>query len=48
MIGSVDEVAARLREYEGAGCDRVMLQHLHHRDLDPSASSGASSRPPLA
>jgi len=35
LIGSVDEVAARLREYESAGCERVMLQHLLHADLEP-------------
>ena len=35
LIGSVDEVAARLREYEAAGCERVMLQHLLHTDLEP-------------
>jgi F420-dependent oxidoreductase-like protein len=34
VFGSVDEVAARLLEYEQAGCDRVMLQHLLHTDLD--------------
>ncbi|HEX5247785.1 MAG TPA: TIGR03560 family F420-dependent LLM class oxidoreductase [Gaiellaceae bacterium] len=34
LVGSVDEVAARLHEYEQAGCDRVMLQHLQHTDLD--------------
>ena len=34
VIGSVDEVATQLREYELAGCDRVMLQHLNHRDLE--------------
>src|SRR4051812_47801663 len=28
VFGSLDEAAARLREYEAAGCDRVMLQHL--------------------
>src|SRR6059058_109702 len=28
IIGSVDEAAARLREYAAAGCERVMLQHL--------------------
>src|SRR5919197_3369734 len=28
LIGSVDEVGERLREYERAGCERVMLQHL--------------------
>jgi len=35
LIGSVEEVAARLREYESAGCERVMLQHLLHADLEP-------------
>ena len=35
LVGSVDEVAARLREYEAAGCERVMLQHLLHADLEP-------------
>jgi F420-dependent oxidoreductase-like protein len=35
VVGSVDEARARLREYEQAGCDRVMLQHLLHTDLEP-------------
>jgi F420-dependent oxidoreductase-like protein len=35
LIGSVTEVAERLREYERAGCERVMLQHLLHADLEP-------------
>ena len=35
IVGSVDEVAARLRAYEDAGCERVMLQHLLHTDLEP-------------
>jgi alkanesulfonate monooxygenase SsuD/methylene tetrahydromethanopterin reductase-like flavin-dependent oxidoreductase (luciferase family) len=35
IVGSVDEVAARLREYAAAGCERVMLQHLLHTDLEP-------------
>jgi F420-dependent oxidoreductase-like protein len=40
LIGSVDEVAARLREYEAAGCERVMLQHLLHADLESVALIG--------
>ena len=40
LIGSVDEVAERLREYERAGCERVMLQHLLHDDLEPVALIG--------
>jgi F420-dependent oxidoreductase-like protein len=35
LVGSVDEVAARLREYEAVGCERVMLQHLLHADVEP-------------
>jgi F420-dependent oxidoreductase-like protein len=35
LIGSVDEVAERLREYARAGCEGVMLQHLLHADLEP-------------
>ncbi len=35
IVGSVDEAAARLREYADVGCERVMLQHLLHTDLEP-------------
>ena len=35
LLGSFDEVAERLREYERAGCERVMLQHILHTDLEP-------------
>jgi F420-dependent oxidoreductase-like protein len=35
VVGGVDEAAARLREYADAGCERVMLQHLLHADLEP-------------
>jgi F420-dependent oxidoreductase-like protein len=40
LIGSVDEIAERLRAYERAGCERVMLQHLLHTDLDAVALIG--------
>ena len=33
ISGTVDEVASRLREYEQAGVDRVMLQHIAHEDV---------------
>jgi F420-dependent oxidoreductase-like protein len=33
LVGSVDEIAEQLGAY--AGCDRVMLQHLLHTDLEP-------------
>jgi len=35
LVGSVEEVAARLHEYEAVGCERAMLQHLQHTDLEP-------------
>src|SRR6266545_3970517 len=34
LLGTVDQVAERLRGYEAAGVQRVMLQHLVHDDLD--------------
>jgi len=34
LVGTVDRVVARLREYADAGVDRVFLQHLDHTDLD--------------
>jgi F420-dependent oxidoreductase-like protein len=48
VIGSVDEVGARLREYEAAGCERVMLQHLLHTDLEPVRLIGRELAPSLA
>jgi F420-dependent oxidoreductase-like protein len=46
IVGSVDEVSARLREYEEAGCDRLMLQHLQHADLDSVRLIGTLSSAP--
>jgi F420-dependent oxidoreductase-like protein len=48
VIGSVEEVAERLREYERAGCGRVMLQHLLHTDLEPVRLLGRELGPALA
>jgi alkanesulfonate monooxygenase SsuD/methylene tetrahydromethanopterin reductase-like flavin-dependent oxidoreductase (luciferase family) len=48
LIGSVAEVAARLREYEQAGCERVMLQHLLHADLEPVRLIGRELSPAIA
>lgn len=47
LLGSVDEIAARLREYEQAGCERVMLQHLLHADLEPVRLIGRELAPAL-
>jgi F420-dependent oxidoreductase-like protein len=48
IVGSVDEAAARLREYERAGAERVMLQHLLHTDLEPVRLIGERLAPALA
>jgi alkanesulfonate monooxygenase SsuD/methylene tetrahydromethanopterin reductase-like flavin-dependent oxidoreductase (luciferase family) len=34
LTGTPEEVVARLREYESAGIERVMLQQLLHRDIE--------------
>ena len=41
FFGSVDEVAGQIAEFERVGCDRVMLQHLLHDDLEPVRLIGA-------
>jgi F420-dependent oxidoreductase-like protein len=48
VVGSVDEVVARLRAYESVGCDRIMLQHLLHTDLEPVRLLGREVAPALA
>ena len=34
VVGTVEQAAERLREYESAGVDRIMLQHLLHEDVE--------------
>ena len=34
IAGTLDEVVATLQEYEAAGVERAMLQHLHHEDVE--------------
>jgi F420-dependent oxidoreductase-like protein len=48
LVGSVAEVAARLEAYRAAGVDRVMLQHLDHRDLDMVRVIGEGLVPAVA
>jgi alkanesulfonate monooxygenase SsuD/methylene tetrahydromethanopterin reductase-like flavin-dependent oxidoreductase (luciferase family) len=48
VVGSVEEVVDRLRAYARAGCDRVMLQHLLHTDLEPVRLLGRELAPALA
>ncbi len=40
IVGSVYEALERLRQYQAAGADRVMLQHLLHADLEPVRLAG--------
>jgi alkanesulfonate monooxygenase SsuD/methylene tetrahydromethanopterin reductase-like flavin-dependent oxidoreductase (luciferase family) len=47
MDGPPDKVAARLREYEEAGVDRVMLQQLRHDDVESVATLGREVLPAL-
>jgi alkanesulfonate monooxygenase SsuD/methylene tetrahydromethanopterin reductase-like flavin-dependent oxidoreductase (luciferase family) len=48
VIGTVEEAAGRLRAYESAGVERVMLQHLDHADLDMVALIGDELVPAVA
>ncbi len=48
ILGTVDQVVERLRGYEAAGVQRVMLQHLVHDDLDMVALIGDVLVPALA
>ncbi len=34
IVGTVEQVASRIREFGSAGVDRIVLQQLVHRDLD--------------
>jgi alkanesulfonate monooxygenase SsuD/methylene tetrahydromethanopterin reductase-like flavin-dependent oxidoreductase (luciferase family) len=48
LAGAVEELAAGLREFEAAGVERVMLQHVVHEDLDVVATIGREVAPALA
>lgn len=48
ILGTLDEAAERLRTYERAGVERVMLQHLDHRDLELVALIGCELAPMVA
>jgi alkanesulfonate monooxygenase SsuD/methylene tetrahydromethanopterin reductase-like flavin-dependent oxidoreductase (luciferase family) len=47
LAGGPDELAASLREFEAAGVERVMLQHVVHDDLDVVAVIGRELAPAL-
>jgi alkanesulfonate monooxygenase SsuD/methylene tetrahydromethanopterin reductase-like flavin-dependent oxidoreductase (luciferase family) len=48
LAGTPDELAAGLREFEAAGVERVMLQHVVHKDLDVVATIGRELAPAVA
>jgi F420-dependent oxidoreductase-like protein len=48
VVGTVDQVASGLRDYESAGVGRMMLQHLAHDDLDTVALLGQEVAPAVA
>jgi alkanesulfonate monooxygenase SsuD/methylene tetrahydromethanopterin reductase-like flavin-dependent oxidoreductase (luciferase family) len=47
-VGTVDQVVGRLKGLEELGYDRVMLQHLAHKDLDTVALIGRELAPAVA
>jgi F420-dependent oxidoreductase-like protein len=48
LAGTPEEIVARLREYEAAGIERVMLQHLLHRDTEALELIAAEVLPAFA
>jgi alkanesulfonate monooxygenase SsuD/methylene tetrahydromethanopterin reductase-like flavin-dependent oxidoreductase (luciferase family) len=48
ILGTVEEAAERLRAYERAGVERVMLQHLDHEDLELVELIGRELAPAVA
>ena len=48
ILGTLEEAAERLRAYERAGVERVMLQHLDHTDLAMVELIGRELAPAVA
>jgi len=48
IVGTLDEATERLRGLAAAGVERVMLQHLLHRDLDAIRQIGRQVAPAVA
>jgi len=48
LSGTPEQIAERLREYAGVGVERVMLQHLLHRDTEALELLAAEVVPALA
>jgi alkanesulfonate monooxygenase SsuD/methylene tetrahydromethanopterin reductase-like flavin-dependent oxidoreductase (luciferase family) len=48
ILGTIEEAAERLRAYEDAGVERVMLQHLDHTDIQMVELIGRELAPAVA
>jgi alkanesulfonate monooxygenase SsuD/methylene tetrahydromethanopterin reductase-like flavin-dependent oxidoreductase (luciferase family) len=48
ILGTVERVVARLKEYEEAGVERIFLQHLAHRDTEMVELIGREIVPAVA
>ena len=48
ILGTIDEAAERLRGFEQAGVERVMLQHFDHTDLEMVELIGGELAPAVA
>jgi hypothetical protein len=48
LAGTLEENVERLRELEQAGVERIMLQHLLHRDLEAVEQIGRVVAPAVA
>jgi alkanesulfonate monooxygenase SsuD/methylene tetrahydromethanopterin reductase-like flavin-dependent oxidoreductase (luciferase family) len=48
ILGTVERVLARLKEYEEAGVERIFLQHLLHRDVEMVELIGREIVPAVA
>jgi F420-dependent oxidoreductase-like protein len=48
VLGTVDEVVARLQELESAGVERIFLQHLAHDDVEMVRLLGAEVAPAVS
>ncbi len=48
ILGTVDEVVARLHALEEAGVERIFLQHLVHDDIEMVRLLGAEVAPAVA
>jgi hypothetical protein len=48
VLGTVEEVVARLRKLEAAGVERIFLQHLAHDDVEMVRLLGAEVAPAVS